>query len=542
MEMKTKLFFIIAIALLILIPSVSASDDLIIVHTNDVHARYADNLGYAAAADIVDNLRENYENVILLDAGDTLNGKPEAKESQGGTAVEILNAMEYDAMTVGNHEFDYSLDVIFARESEMNFPLLAANIFYKDTDEPVFQENTIIETGNWKIGIFGLTAPKTVTTSSYGKDHNLYLASGEELYKIAWAQIDELKSKGCNFIICLAHLGMSEMDSPDTSVELMKSAKGIDLCVDGHSHTTLENGYPIGDSMIVSTGCYLNALGVVKVSTDKKITAELINSHEGVDSKIDEMVKGFIDEAAAAYSRVIGYSEVFLNGERNPGVRNEETNLGDFAADALYNFAEVKGAEPDFALINGGGLRTSISVGNITLSDLITLEPFGNTVVMFSAEGKNILQAIEDNTALIPQECPGFPQVSGLVYSIDTSKEYKAGEVNRVKILSVGGERFDENRFYNVSSVNFIAKGGDAYSAFEETKIPWDQKFTVVEAYEYYIAETLNGTIGEIYSKPQNRVLIFDGETFNLFSGKLIGSYSFVEISEKIHNMILAEA
>ncbi|MDO5843801.1 MAG: bifunctional UDP-sugar hydrolase/5'-nucleotidase [Methanocorpusculum sp.] len=530
--MRYRIFLIIAL-IIILVPAVSASDELIIIHTNDVHARYADNLGYANASDIVNDYRKNYENVLLLDAGDTLSGKPEAGISKGESAVEIMNVMGYDAMTAGNHEYDYNLDVLLKRAEEMNFPILAANVFYKNSGEPVFEDNTIIEKGNWKIGVFGIATPNTVETSTYGREMPIDFASGEELYSIAQAQINELKNSGCNFIICISHLGMSESDYPDTSVELLNHTTGIDLCVDGHSHTTLENGYTAGDSLIVSTGCYLNAVGVVKVTPDKKITAELIDSHEGSDSKVAEIVNKALEDAEESYKQVIGYSEVFLNGNRNPGVRTEETNLGDFASDALQYFAKIKGFESDAAIINGGGLRSSVLKGDVTLYDLMNLDPFGNTFAVISVDGETLLKVLEDNTAVTPEESGGFPQVSGLKYSIDTSKEYVEGEINRVKILSAGAEEFDEDKFYRIAVNSFIASGGDKYAPFASAEVICDQKITITEVYTDYIACGLDGVIGKYYSQPQNRIII-QSSPMNLFSGKLNGRYSFEEISKMI--------
>ncbi len=503
---------IIALLLILTILAVPAAatdtGSLVIVHTNDAHGRFHENIGYAGTAAIIDSLRNNHSSVIILDAGDALHGTPEAIRYNGSSVVEIMNAIGYTAMTAGNHDFDYGLDELINRSNEMKFPLLAANIFYKNTTTPVFQEHMIVKRGDYTIGIFGLATPKTMTTTTNAENLNVTFSEGDELYTVAGKQVAALKAEGCNLIICISHLGTNDWDEPDRSIDVAKNVDGIDIIVDGHSHTALTNGELINNTLIVSTGSYLKAVGVVTVSPGKNITAALITESPATNTTIEHIVNKYINQTREAYHEVAGHSEFVLDGSRKPGVRDTETNLGDFYADALRAVAEKEGYTPDAAIINGGGIRTTIEAGNITRYDLVLVAPFNNLLAVINVKGSVILQALEENTGSCPNESGGFPQVSGITYTIDTTKPFISGEVHRVSISSINDKPFDPEKMYSIATVDFLASGGDAYFPFAKYYTGNTTGIIGSDVLYIYLNDILGGAIGSEYAKPAGRITI----------------------------------
>ncbi len=502
--MKRVLTLLLLAMLVFCMPT--AGENLYIVHTNDVHGHLADNLGYAAAAAVIDDLRKD-GSVILLDAGDTLHGTQEAIEYQGASIVEIMNLMDYDAMVCGNHEFDYTLDTLRKRESEMAFPILSANARYED-GTAAFAEHIIIERGGFTVGIFGLTTPSTATSTLYGRDLPFSFAAGEELVAVAQNQVNELKAAGCDIIICLCHLGLDALDVPSTSDVLAETVDGINLIIDGHSHTVLEEGYRVSNTLIVSTGSHLTNLGVVTISENKTLTAELISSANTSNPEVEALISSYISETQERYSKEVGVSSVFLDGNRFPGVRNQETNLGDLCADAMLYTVREAGFTADAAIINGGGIRVSLEAGPLTRYDLLAVMPFNNQIAVLDVPGKILLQAIEDNTLSSPGDSGGgFPQVSGIRYTINPSKAYVSGTVNRVSIQEIGGEPFDAEKIYHIVISEFLAKGGDKYAVFAPYYSGETTGILDSEILEYYITNALDGVIGEEYAKPDSRII-----------------------------------
>ena len=501
--MKKVLSVLLITALFLCIPA--AGEELYIVHTNDVHGHLADNLGYAKAAGIIDELREK-GTVILLDAGDALHGTQEAIEYQGSSIVEIMNCMDYDAMALGNHEFDYTLDTLRERESEMEFPLLSANARYEN-GTAAFTEHIILERGDYKIGVFGLTTPSVSVSTRYGKDLPFSFTEGDALFAQAQQQVDSLNAAGCDIIICLCHLGLDEYYAPNTADALAKTVDGIDLIIDGHSHTRLDFGLAVSNTLIVSTGEYLQTVGVVTVSKEGTLSAELIEESSTVNTEVEALVNTCIEETHERYNTTVGESQVFLDGNRNPGVRTEETNLGDLCADAMLYAVCDAGFAADAAIVNGGGIRTSLNAGPLTRYDLLQVLPFNNLVSVITVPGSVVLEVLEANTAVSPSEEGGFPQVAGIRYTIDTGRAYADGEINRVSIQEIAGKPFSETAEYRIAVTDYLAEGGDKYAAFAPYYTGDTTGILDSETLELYITESLGGVVGEEYEKPDSRII-----------------------------------
>ncbi|HPA59957.1 MAG TPA: bifunctional UDP-sugar hydrolase/5'-nucleotidase [Clostridia bacterium] len=520
---------------------------LVILHTNDVHGRAVADpagkvLGYAAIAQYKKDLEAAGDSVLLLDAGDASQGTPLVNLSMGKTAIEFMNAAGYDAITPGNHEFDWGLDNARQLAGLADFPMLSANIINHLEGDLTFVAHKIFDMPNgMKVGVFGLTTPETMTKAHPDKVRGIDFLQGEALYEAARKQVEELKAAGADIIVLLSHLGMDEESAPNRSQDVLENATGIDLVIDGHSHTLLEKGKKVGDTLVVSTGYNGQNLGVV-VYDGEKFTASLfaglgksaVVEVEGVpysallsaklDPEVAELVNSTNRAVKEELSKVFAKTEVFLNGERDPGNRTEETNLGDFAADAiLWAAKQALGDQVAAAITNGGGIRASIQVGDITMNDMKTVFPFGNEVSVLEVKGSELLEALEAATSATPKALGAFPQVSGIVFSIDTTVPYENGEQypdstyyapakpgSRVKIESVGGQPFDPEALYIIATNDFTAAGGDTYYAFRYPNATSGYKTGVAleDALVNYVTTVLGGVVGQDYANPQGRITV----------------------------------
>lgn len=505
---------------------VDLTGKLVILHTNDIHGRAVADpangiMGYAAIAKMKEDLTAAGASVLLLDAGDASQGTPLVNLSYGKSAMEFMNAAGYDAMAPGNHEFDWGLDNLKQIAEVAEFPILAANIVDKISGEVVFTANQVFEMANgMKVGIFGLDTPETLTKAHPDKVQGIDFFQGDALYTCAQAQVDALKADGCDLIVCLGHLGVDPESEPNRSTDLLAKVTGIDLFIDGHSHTAFESGEQVGDTLLVSTGQYSQRLGMVFYDGEN-LSATL---YSNVDSEVNALINGVNAEVNAQLSTAFATTEVFLNGARDPGNRTEETNLGDFAADAiLWASQQAVGDHVVAAITNGGGIRESIDVGDITMLDMKTVFPFGNEVAVLTVTGAELLEALEAATCSTPTAIGAFPQVAGIVFSIDTTVEYENGEQypdstyyapakpgSRVTIETVGGEPFDLEAMYTIATNDFTAGGGDTYYAFRYPNATTGYKTGVAleDALVNYVADVLGGVVGETYAEPQGRITV----------------------------------
>jgi 5'-nucleotidase/UDP-sugar diphosphatase len=523
---------------------------LVILHTNDVHGRAVADpagkvLGYAAIARYKKDLEAAGDSVLLLDAGDACQGTPLVNLSMGKTAIEFMNAAGYDAMAPGNHEFDWGLDNARQLAGLADFPMLSANIVNHLEGSLTFAANKVFEMPNgMKVGVFGLSTPETMTKAHPDKVRGIDFLQAEALYEAARKQVEELKAAGADIIVLLSHLGSDDESAPNRSLDVLENVTGIDLLIDGHSHSLFEKGKMVGDTLLVSAGEYGQNLGVV-VYDGEKFSASLFSGLgksamsavvevEGVlysallTAKLDAEVAELINNADQAVkqelSKVFARTEVYLNGERDPGNRTEETNLGDFSADAiLWAAKQALGDKVVAAITNGGGIRASIQAGDITMNDMKTVFPFGNEVSVLEVKGSELLEALEAATSSTPKALGAFPQVSGIVFSIDTTVPYEKGEQypdstyfapakpgSRVKIESVGGQPFDLEALYTIATNDFTAAGGDTYYVFRYPNATSGYKTGVAleDALVNYVTTVLGGVVGQDYANPQGRITV----------------------------------
>ncbi|NLW41299.1 MAG: LysM peptidoglycan-binding domain-containing protein [Tissierellia bacterium] len=440
---------------------------LTIVHTNDVHSRVTGNdndlIGYARLATLVKELREA-GNLILLDAGDTTHGLPIATVSNGESIIRLMNQIGYDAMVPGNHDFNYGYERLVELNEMADFPILAANVVKEDETRDL-QEYTIIEIDGLKVGIFGLTTQETTYKSNPKNTEGLEF---RDPVAVAEEMVVKLEEEGVDLIIALAHIGVDEESHPKAT-DVAERVEGIDIIVDGHSHTKLDEGKLVGDTLIVQAGEHLKNIGLVDIEfVDGEIAkkeAKLISFEEALELEEDEEISKEIarleEENQKILSVAIGQSNVELVGEREV-VRAGESNLGNLATDAML---DITGA--DVAMTNGGGIRASIPAGEITKGNVLEVFPFGNYIVVLELTGEEILNALEHGVDTYPELAGKFPHVAGMTYKIDPSKE--AG--NRIVELLVDGEPIELDKSYTLATNDFMAVGGDGYTMFEDAPI-----------------------------------------------------------------------
>jgi 5'-nucleotidase / UDP-sugar diphosphatase len=440
-----------------------------ILHTNDSHGRVDegeyDGMGFAKIATLVKQFESENPNTLLLDAGDTLHGTTFATLMKGESVVNVMNKVGYDGMAAGNHDFNYGYQRLLELTEIAEFPVMSANIRKAD-NSLLLKPYTIKEVEGLKIGIFGLSTPET-----HYKTHpkNVEGLTFTDPVAEAKEMVTELESNGVDAIIAVSHLGIDE-SSTDTSIKVAEGAPGIDLIVDGHSHTTLVNGLvEENDTLIVSAGEYTKNLGLVTLEFDGKElvnkSAKLVTKEESAEIIPDEATKGVIDgikdSQEEILSEVVGKTSVTLDGERNQ-VRAGETNLGNLITDSMI---DLTGA--DIAITNGGGIRASITQGDITKGDVIQVLPFGNYIVTKNLTGTEIKVALENGVSAYPETKGAFPHVSGMTFAIDAAKP--AGE--KVHSVKINGQELELNKKYLVATNDFLAAGGDEYTSFKDSPI-----------------------------------------------------------------------
>ncbi len=507
---------------------------IVILHTNDVHAGVDDHIGYAGLAAYKREMEEKYgtEHVILVDAGDAFQGTAVAMLTKGASIVELMNEVGYDYFVLGNHEFDYQLPRLFELAEDLDANIVSSNFIDLQKQTSVYAPYKIHTIGNIDIAFVGVTTPESLTkaSSQYFQDdrgHFIYTfaedENGEYLYDIVQKTIDEARYAGAEYVVALVHLGTDTASTPWRSYDLIANVSGIDIVLDGHSHSLIEGEIhqdKEGNTVVLSqTGTKLEYIGKILIDPNKKdgedIVAELIDKNETTGKK-DSAVEQKIDEINAVFKELleknVAYSEQDLIATQNNTsiIRMEETNLGDLVADAYRILLDT-----DVAIANGGGIRADLLKGDITFKDIIDIQPFGNYIISMEVSGKTLKNALEMGAKHCPVEDNGFLQVSGMTYEIDTSipssvqlDQYGnfvgVNGAYRVKNISIGGNPLKENTLYSVASHDFLLKnGGDGMTMFKNSKIIKDMFMTDNEVLIRYITEHLGGNIGAAYINPK---------------------------------------
>ena len=474
-------------------PKRKVNKDISIVYTTDVHCGIDNNLGYSSLYAYKEELKKtNY--VTLVDAGDYLQGNLIGAISNGEYLIEMMNAVEYDIVTLGNHEFDYGMDVLHDRLTEFNGEITSCNFTYIGDKENKFEmvEPYIIKNyGYRKIGFIGVTTPTTLVESNpknFYEDDKLAYDFGaktpEDFYSLIQKNIDDCKEAGADYIIALSHLGSSQNYEPYSSIDVISNTSGVLAFLDGHCHANIpwekHKNKNNEDVLLVDTGYQLNEFASLTISESGKISYEFVTEYSKKSTKIDSLVEEINEKVDKEGDKVVATIDVDLSITDDNGVRmirNREMPIGNLVADA---YKVITSSE--IAFINGGGVRANLKKGDVTYKDIKGVNPFGNTVIKKKTTGAKILDYLEFASREVQKERVNpegtapvgengeFAQVSGLKFDIDTSipssviveegsfvKVDGPRRVKNVKVLKNDTYvDIDANKEYEIASIDFI--------------------------------------------------------------------------------------
>lgn len=509
--------------------------DVTILYTNDVHTyidKQSPKLTYAAIADLKQSYQNAGKDVLLVDAGDHVQGTAYGSMDEGASIIKLMNAAGYDVATPGNHEFDYGMDRAKAIMKEADFPYLSCNWVDLRTGLRVLPSVKVFVRGGRRIAFVGVTTPETFTKSTpayfMDKAQRKYIydiqggEDGKKLYDAVQKAIDKAKLLA-DVVIGLGHLGVDPSSSPWTSEEVIAHTSGFDAFIDGHSHTVMENKQVQDASgkavTLTQTGSYFANVGEMTIAADGTITTKLIPTHEGMDAGIAAMQTGWVNTVDDMLGEkiAVGDSDFYVSdpaiGKRR--IRSAETNLGDFVADGIYAyFNEVEKLHCDLAIMNGGGIRADVPAGDWTFKTCKQVSPFGNVACLMSVTGKQIQDALEFAARFAGEggkENGGFLQVAGATYEIHTDipntvqtdeKNVWIGSatgtprVQNVKIYDKASGSYlplDPGATYALAGMNYTLRNlGDGFAMFDG-------------------AELIKDYVSEDYLVMSTYAMIFDG-------------------------------
>ena len=456
--------------------------DVTILYTNDVHTyidKQSPKLTYAAIADLKQSYQNAGKDVLLVDAGDHVQGTAYGSMDEGASIIKLMNAAGYDAATPGNHEFDYGMARAKAIMKEADFPYLSCNWVDLRTGLRVLPSVKVFVRGGRRIAFVGVTTPETFTKSTpayfMDKAQRKYIYDiqggddGKKLYDAVQKAIDKAKLLA-DVVIGLGHLGVDPSSSPWTSEEVIAHTSGFDAFIDGHSHTVMENKQVKDasgkDVTLTQTGSYFANVGEMTIAADGTITTKLIPTHEGMDATIAAMQTGWVNTVDDMLGEkiAVGDSNFYVSdpatGKRR--IRSAETNLGDFVADGIYTyFNEVEKLHCDVAIMNGGGIRADVPAGDWTFKTCKQVSPFGNVACLMSVTGKQIQDALEFAARFAGEggkENGGFLQVAGATYEIHTDipNTVQTDEKNVWIGSATGTPRVQNVKIYDKASGSYL--------------------------------------------------------------------------------------
>lgn len=522
--------------------ALQAQKDIVILYTNDVHCGIDENLGYAALVQAKADELAKGNFVTLVDAGDAIQGDVIGTVSKGEYLVDIMNEVGYDFAIFGNHEFDYGLDQLQYLVGKANAQYLNATMTYTGKGESKVASTKpyeIVKYGYLKVAFIGVSTPETLvkSTPTYFMEDGEFVyefASDKKLYATVQGYVDEVKAQGADVVVVLAHLGLEEGSEPNRSCDLIANTTGIDVVIDGHSHSIVEMDFVANkegkDVILTQTGTKLEAIGKLVITPMGSCSTKLITAEK--NEATTRFIDGMKAEYEAALNAPVAYTEVELaiaNAEGARTVRNQETAIGDLCADA---YRAISGA--DIAFVNGGGIRAKIAQGDISTANMISVHPYGNMLCMCYATGAEILDALElgsmstqaqsNDGSKALGESGGFLQVSGLKYTINTAIPSSVVKNEKGMFVGVTGERrvedvmvekngewvaIDPEATYTLASHNYKLKSmGDGFNMFADNEFLLDETMIDNQVIITYICDFLGGKVGQEYAAPQGRITI----------------------------------
>ena len=513
--------------------------DITILYTNDVHTyidKQSPKLTYAAIAALKKSYQDDGKNVLLVDAGDHVQGTAYGSMDEGATIIQLMNAAGYDAATPGNHEFDYGMDRAKELMADADYPYLSCNWVNLPLNNRVLSDVKYFRIGGRTIAFVGITTPETITKSTpayfMDKNQNRYVydilggEDGQKLYSAVQKSINKARVIA-DYVIGLGHLGVDPSSSPWTSKEVIEHTSGLDAFIDGHSHTVMEcewvkdlSGKAVA---LTQTGSYFANVGEMTIKADGSIATQLVPTYDGLDSAVAGIQTEWVSAVDDMLGEKIAVAETNFyisdpaTGKRR--IRLGETNLGDFVADGIYSyFNEVEHLHCDVAIMNGGGIRADVDAGDWSFKTCKQVSPFGNVACLMSVTGKQIQDALEFAARFVGpdgQENGGFLHVAGATYEIHTDipntvqtddKNVWIGSatgtprVQNVKIYDKTSGTYvllDEGKTYALAGMNYTLRNlGDGFAMFDGAELIKDyvaEDYLVMSTY----AMSFGGVDGE---------------------------------------------
>ena len=510
------------------------TDTVVILYENDVHCAVE---GYSKLAAMKKELSETYTNVGVVSVGDFVQGGTLGAVSKGEYIVNLMNKVGYDAIALGNHEFDYQLPRLNELNAMSNTKFISCNFQKIGEDKSYFEPYTIVSYGNVVVAYIAITTPETINSSSPAQFKNdkgelIYTFNESKLYDIVQRNINAAETEGADYVIALSHIGYDESGNLADITDVIENTDGFDVVLDAHSHSVIEENVikdkSGNDVLLTSTGTkfeYIGKLTIKNGAFDTELVE--VESYTKTDPVVDAYITEINENYAQLGNRKIGESKVeFITHDKdgNRLVRNAETNLGNFCSDALR---VMTGA--DMSFVNGGGLRAPMESGDITFNDIFSVFPFNNQIVTAEISGQILIDFLEMAVMNYPEEDGSFPHMSGVTFSVNKSiptsvkvdangffeKVDGAYRVYNVKVLDkTSGEykALDPNGKYVLAGFNyFLLDFGGGMTMFKDAKILDAEGTLDVELLENYIVEHLGGVIGEEYAEVKPNISFTDG-------------------------------
>ncbi|MCR5746924.1 MAG: bifunctional metallophosphatase/5'-nucleotidase [Lachnospiraceae bacterium] len=510
-------------------PESSDAKDIVVVFTNDVHCGVDDAIGYAGLSAYKKKMESEGNDVLLIDAGDAVQGGFIGMLSKGEAIIRLMNKVGYDMAIPGNHEFDYGMEQFLKFSKIAEFPYISCNLTDLKTQEKLFDPYIIFEAGGKKIAFVGATTPSSLTSSNpanFQDENGEYIYgfcqgdNGKLLYKTVQDAVDSARAEGADYCVLVCHLGIEATEAPYMSTDVIKNTHGIDVVCDGHSHSVIE-GEPVKNDkgeivLLAQTGTKLSKLGQLTIHPDGTMETVLVEDFTEKDPEITAAIAEENAKFEDIVGRKISHTDFDLIASTEEGgwiIRNNETNLGDLFSDAIK---EASGAE--IGLINGGGVRKNLLKGDITYGNLLDLSPLGNEISVMKMKGQVLLDALEFSVSFFPEDFGGFLQVSGVTFDVDLSKdagvkkdadnmfEAFTSDERRVNNVKVNGVPLDPDKEYTVAGPDFtLFSGGDGFTMFEGEKIETGKQLIDIDVIEEYL-NSFNGNVPEEYAESQERI------------------------------------
>jgi len=493
---------------------VTAQKSIVILYENDAHCGIDGYTKMAGLRDAINATDTAYAAAVCC--GDFLQGNTTGAISKGGYIADIMRLMDYHALTLGNHEFDYGVPRMRQLLQQVGAPVVCANLYEAGASEPLFAPYVIRQYGNKRVAYVGATTPETMILEGYSfYDTNgvlLYDLKQKTFYQLIQQAVDKARSEGADYVVLLSHVGETPQSLGFSSYRLVNNTRGIDIVLDGHSHEILENVKVANldgkEISVTQTGTQFSNVGKLLITADGRFIPQLIKSKDipYENARITAITDSIRQQVKAVTSEVVAHSDYTLvvSDENDQWiVRAEETNAGDLVADAYRHAMKA-----DIGMENGGGIRNDIMAGDITYGDIIGMLPYDNTLRRISVTAQQLQQMLTRCTALVPVLDGNFPQCSGLRFTIHS----KSHRVSDIEIQQPDGRYapIDMQRTYSVALTNYNHEGGGFFDCFKKCPVLEESTLRYYEALSDYLRTVLGGSTGKTYAQPQGRIRIVE--------------------------------